>query len=104
MTILHPSFNAAGVVSRTRDNGIITGSAEYAADGLCVLTNLARSTMSKAGDQIITTGLGGVFPPEVLVGVIKELTPEASGKSMLAVIKPGADPRTVRHVFIITSY
>ena len=77
MTILHPSFNAAG---------------------------LARSTMSKAGDQIITTGLGGVFPPEVLVGVIKELTPEASGKSMLAVIKPGADPRTVRHVFIITSY
>ena len=104
MTILHPSFNAAGVVSRTRDNGIITGSAEYAADGLCVLTNLARNTMSKAGDQIITTGLGGVFPPDVLVGVIKELTPEASGKSMLAVIKPGADPRTVRHVFIITSY
>ena len=44
MTILHPSFNAAGVVSRTRDNGIITGSADYAADGLCVLTNLARST------------------------------------------------------------
>ena len=104
MTILHPSFNAAGVVSRTRDNGIITGSAEYAADGLCVLTNLARSTMSKAGDQIITTGLGGVFPPDVLVGVIKELTPEASGKSTLAVIQPGADPRTVRHVFIITNY
>lgn len=104
MTILHPSFNAAGVVSRTRDNGIITGSAEYAADGLCVLTNLARSTMSKAGDQIVTTGLGGVFPPDVLVGVIKELTPEASGKSTLAVIQPGADPRTVRHVFIITSY
>lgn len=104
MTILHPSFNAAGVVSRTRDNGIITGSADYAADGLCILSNLARSTLSREGDQVITTGLGGVFPPDVLVGVIKELTPEASGKSMLAVIKPGADPRTVRHVFIITSY
>ena len=107
MTILHPSFNAAGVVSRTRDNGIITGSADYAADaadGLCILSNLARSTLSKEGDQVITTGLGGVFPPDVLVGVIKELTPEASGKSTLAVIQPGADPRTVRHVFIITNY
>ena len=104
MTILHPSFNAAGVVSRTRDNGIITGSADYAAEGLCILSNLSRSTLTKANDQVITTGLGGVFPPDVLVGVIKELTPEASGKSMLAVIKPGADPRTVRHVFIITSY
>ena len=104
MTVLHPSFNAAGVVSRTRDNGIITGSADYAADGLCILSNLARSTLSREGDQVITTGLGGVFPPDVLVGVIKELTPEASGKSTLAVIQPGADPRTVRHVFIITNY
>ena len=104
MTILHPSFNAAGVISRTRENGIITGSADYAADGLCILSNLARSTLSREGNQVITTGLGGVFPPDVLVGVIKELTPEASGKSTLAVIQPGADPRTVRHVFIITNY
>ena len=46
MTILHPNFNAAGVVSRTRDNGIITGSADYAADGACVLTNLNRNTLT----------------------------------------------------------
>ena len=104
MTILHPSFNAAGVVSRTRDNGIITGSADYAAEGLCILSNLSRSTLTKANDQVITTGLGGVIPPDVLVGVVQELVPEASGKSTIAVIKPGADPRTVKHVFIITNY
>ena len=104
MTILNPSFNAAGVVSRTRDNGIITGSADYAAEGLCVLSNLSRSTLTKANDQVITTGLGGVFPPDVLVGVVQELVPEASGKSTIAVLKPGADPRTVKHVFIITNY
>ena len=104
MTILHPSFNAAGVVSRTRDNGIITGSEDYAAEGLCILSNLSRSTLTKANDQVITTGLGGVFPPDVLVGVVQELVPEASGKSTIAVLKPGADPRTVKHVFIITNY
>ena len=104
MTILHPSFNAAGVVSRTRDNGIITGSADYAAEGLCILSNLSRSTLTKANDQVITTGLGGVFPPDVLVGVVQELVPEASGKSTIAVLKPGADPSTVKHVFIITNY
>ena len=103
MTILHPSFNAAGVVSRTRDNGIITGSADYAAEGLCILSNLSRGTLTKANDQVITTGLGGVFPPDVLVGVVQELVPEASGKSTIAVLKPGADPRTVKHVFIITN-
>ena len=104
MTILHPSFNAAGVISRTRENGIITGSADYAADGQCVLTNLDRTTEARKGDQVITTGLGGVFPENLLVGTVQEVVPEQSGKSSSAVILPGADPRTVKHVFIVTEY
>jgi rod shape-determining protein MreC len=99
MTILHPSFNAAGVVSRNRENGIL-----YAPDGLCTLTNLERSTETRAGDQVITTGLGGVFPPDLLVGTVQDVVPEASGKSSIAVVRPGADPRTAKHVFIITAY
>ena len=104
MTILHPSFNAAGVVSRTRENGILNGNTTYAADGLCTLTNLERSTETRAGDQIITTGLGGVFPPDLLVGTVQDVVPEASGKSSIAVVRPGVDPRTAKHVFIITAY
>lgn len=104
MTILHPSFNAAGVISRTRENGIITGSADYAADSQCVLTNLDRTTEARKGDQVITTGLGGVFPANLLVGTVQEVVPEQSGKSSSAVILPGADPRTVKHVFIVTEY
>lgn len=104
MTILHPSFNAAGVISRTRENGIITGSADYAADSQCVLTNLDRATEARKGDQVITTGLGGVFPANLLVGTVQEVVPEQSGKSSSAVILPGADPRTVKHVFIVTEY
>lgn len=104
MTVLHPSFNAAGVVSRTRENGIINGNSEYAGEGLCTLVNLDRGTEAKVGDQVITTGLGGVFPPDVLLGTIRELVPEASGKSAIAVVEPGEDPRTVKHVFIITDY
>ena len=104
MTSLHPSFNAAGVISRTRENGIITGSADYAADGQCVLTNLDRATEARKGEQVITTGLGGVFPANLLVGTVQEVVPEQSGKSSSAVILPGADPRTVKHVFIITEY
>ena len=104
MTILHPSFNAAGVISRTRENGIITGSADYAADGQCVLTNLDRATEARKGDQVITTGLGGVSPANLLVGTVQEVVPEQSGKSSSAVILPGADPRTVKHVFIVTEY
>ena len=92
MTILHPSFNAAGVVSRTRENGIINGSTDYAADGLCTLTNLERSTETQMGDQVITTGLGGVFPPDLLVGTVQKVVPEISGKIFHCGGAPGCRP------------
>ena len=104
LTLLHPSFNAAGVVSRTRDNGILTGDAAYAAEGLCVFTDLSRESMASVGDEVITTGLGGVYPPDLLVGRILSIEPEASGTSVVAVIRPDADVLGVRHAFIITDY
>ena len=101
ITILSPSLNAAGVVSRTRDNGILTGSAEYASQGLCTFTNLSRDTQATVGDEIITTGLGGVFPADILVGTVEKLAPESSGKSMVAVVRPGQDIDSLKHVFVI---
>ena len=68
MTILHPSFNAAGVVSRTRENGILNGNTTYAPDGLCTLTKLERSTETRAGAPVIATGLGGGGAPGWRVG------------------------------------
>ena len=76
----------------------------FTIDHLKLLPGVYVSRKDRVGDQVITTGLGGVFPPDVLVGVVQELVPEASGKSTIAVLKPGADPRTVKHVFIITNY
>lgn len=104
LTILHPSFNAAGVISRTRDNGILSGSSAYAGQGQCVFTNLPRDTLASVGDETITTGLGGVYPPDILIGRVTELLPEASGKSVFAVIEPGVDVRSVKHVFVVTDY
>src|SRR5699024_9813146 len=101
-SILHPSFNAAGVVSRTWDNGIITGDAAYASEGQCVCTDLSRESMASVGDEIITTGLGGVYPPDILVGRIVSIEPEASGTSVVAVIQPDADVLGVEQAVIIT--
>ncbi len=52
MTILHPSFNAAGVVSRTRDNGIITGSADIA-----VFVSYGASKSASKHPELYGTGI-----------------------------------------------
>ncbi len=104
VTILSPSVKASGVVSRTRDNGTLTGSAEQAQQGQCLFTRLPRDTLATAGDQIITTGLGGMYPPDILVGTVKELVPESSGKSTTAIVEPGVEVDRITHVFVITNY
>ena len=104
VTILSPSVKASGVISRTRDNGTLTGSADRAQQGQCLFERLPRDTLATVGDQIITTGLGGMYPADILVGTVKELVPESSGKSTTAVVEPGVDVERVTHVFVITSY
>lgn len=104
MTILQPGSYAACVVSRTRDSGNLNGNAAYAPEGQCVLENLSRDTLATVGDEIITTGLGGEFPPNIRVGTIEEILPEESGKSSIAVIQPGADIYDTKHVFVITDF
>ncbi|MEG0395769.1 MAG: rod shape-determining protein MreC [Oscillospiraceae bacterium] len=104
ITIIDPTLNAAAIVSSTRDTGIVTGDAEYAAMGKCVMTNLSRETMATEGDLVTTTGLGGVFPKNIIVGAIEEIMPEISGKSMVAIIQPNAKISTLTMAFVITEY
>ena len=104
LSVLSPSFNAAGVISRTRENGILTGSTDYAFDGKCIFTNLSRDTLATSGDAVITTGLGEVYPPDIAIGTVEELVPEASGKTTTAVIAPGDEIDNVRQVFVITEW
>lgn len=104
MSILQPGSYVACIVSRTRDSGNLNGDSAYAAAGQCVLENLSRDTLAVVGDEVITTGLGGEFPPDIRVGTVSELVPEESGKSTIAVIEPGADINNTKHVFVIIDY
>ena len=52
----------------------------------------------------VTTDEKKVDSKNTTGGAILETGTEASGKSSIAVVRPGADPRTAKHVFIITAY
>lgn len=104
ITVIDPTLNAAAIISRTRDTGVISGDAQYAPMGKCIMTNLPRETMATSGDLVTTTGLGGVFPKDIIVGAIDELFPETSGKSLVAVIEPNEDVEHIKMAFVITDF
>ena len=104
VTILDPSVNISCLVSRTRDNGMLTGDSALSQNGFCTLTLLPRETMAVQGDDVVTTGHGGLFPGGLPIGVVQEVLPDASGKSMYAVIQPSVDIERVRTVVVIINY
>ena len=101
VTILNPTLNVSGMVSRTRDNGLVTGHDQLAGEGLCLMNNLPRSTQAAVGDEVITTGMGEVFPADLLIGRITDIETEASGQSMQAKIQPGEDIASIRQVLVL---
>ena len=103
-TILSPSVSVACFVSSTRDTGIVCGDSIYSNDGKTIIKYLPKNTKAKIGDIISTTGMGEVFPKDLLVGEIESIHTDTSGNYNYAIVKPACDIAEVKNVFVIKNY
>jgi rod shape-determining protein MreC len=53
------------------------------------------------GQAVFTSGLGGVFPKNLLVGEVTEVVADNYGLTKTAYIKPAADFYEIQHVIIV---
>ena len=103
-TILDVMLEISSYDSRTKDIGITTGRIDLAEEGLCQLTLLQRESGASAGDIVITSNVGGLYPKDLVIVTIREVRTESHGISLYAVIEPAVDVRTVKDVLVITSF
>lgn len=103
-TILNPNTNASAYEIRTRETGVIGGSIELAAQGLCRMSYLkeGKGTAISVGGIVCTAGTGGVYPPRLIIGTVTEIKTDASDIAPFAVIRPEVDVSELRDVFVIT--
>lgn len=88
MLVIDPNHAVPVMVTRTGLRGIAHGTGD--ADQL-VVPNLPLSSDVRAGDQLVTSGLGGRFPAGFPVGTITALKHDPSGMFMEALVKPAAE-------------
>ncbi len=103
-TILDPSLNISVYEIKARENGYSGTTAALSHDGLCRMSGLSKDTAVSPGGIVCTSGLGGVFPRDLVVGNVVNVKDEDLDVSVYAVIEPGADVRTINDVFVITSF
>jgi len=85
------------IVQRTRDIGVIEGQP----DGELFLHYIPRTSDIKAGDKLISSGLGRIYPKGISVGEIIKVSDEKFKLYKFAEVKPSVDFRKLEEVLVI---
>ena len=97
MLIDHPGFKTGGMLKSSRINGIIAGGG---AERVKILY-LPVDADIKVGEEVVTSGLSGIFPEGILIGKISSVQKSKTGLYQYAFIKPAADPYIQEEVLCI---
>lgn len=103
-TILSPEIKVGAIDKNTSYSGVITGSAEYCDKNLTLLTKIPSENKIKEGDLVTTSGVGGLFPQNIVIGKVKELSYDDYDASKFAVIEPYEDIRKTTNVLVLTDF
>lgn len=104
ITVVDADLELGGLVARTDSAAILEGDFALMGEGKLKLTYLPENTQLLSGDQVLTSGMGGVYPSGLVVGTIDEVLTELSGMGRYAIISPSAELDELRQVFIITRF
>lgn len=103
-TVLSPDTKAAAVDKQSGDNGIISGNAALCDKNQTQLTKIAENNKIKEGDIVVTSGTGGVYPKNLIVGKVKKLSFNSYDTTRYALIEPYEDIRTITAAAVITAF
>lgn len=102
ITIVDSRSAAAGVIERSRDQGIVQGANDPdSTKPLCRLEFLPNDADLIPGDTVLSSSLGGIYPKGIIIGEVLEVIYE-SGTVAHALVTPSVDFRRIEEVLIIT--
>ncbi|WP_042475027.1 rod shape-determining protein MreC [Bacillus ndiopicus] len=65
-----------------------------------ILKRINPSFEVEVGKQVVSSGLGGIFPKGILIGEVTEVTTEDFGLTKMAYVKPSADFSMLENVIV----
>jgi rod shape-determining protein MreC len=90
------SSGVAGVVQRSRAQGMVLGGAQAALD----LVYVPRYSDVMHGDRVVTSGLDGIFPRGFGIGQVSSITEEPDGAQTIH-LEPELDYASLEEVLIL---
>ena len=102
--ITDSSIEIGGKLARNDVAAILEGDFALMTEAKLKLSFLPEDTDLLAGDQVVTSGRGGVYPSDLVVGHVESVRTEPDGVSRYAVVIPAVTFSELKQVFVITDF
>ena len=103
-TILDTDSSLGARVFRTGEVTVAMGDLALMETGRLKLSYLEGESSLINGDLIVTSGLGGYYPSQLVIGSVEEIRTDDNGLTRYAVLAPKTDLDSLSEVFVITSF
>jgi rod shape-determining protein MreC len=97
LLILDGNSAVDGYIQRSRARGVLVGLGLE----LCLLKYVQRNEDVQVGDQVISSGMGGVFPKGLHVGTVQEVVRGSSGLFQRVEVKPAVNFSRLEEVLVV---
>lgn len=87
-----------------KESGVVTSDIQFANSGKVKMLYLTRDTEVQPGPIITTSGAGGVFPGDLLIGRVDSVERSNADSSYYAILTPYVDVTEVTDVFVVTDF
>jgi rod shape-determining protein MreC len=95
-----PKSAIDAVIQRTGARGVLRG-IDGANRYICRIDYLLRKEKVKQGDLVVTSGVAGVFPKDLVVGRISKVTKRTHGLYQEVEVTPSVDFSSLRELLVI---
>lgn len=103
-SISDPSVNVAAYEIRTGELGYVSSSYDTAVNGGCRLSGLDKSTGISKGGIVCTSGTGGIFPKDLIIGTVSAVEQSSTDLTSYATLNLAVDSKDIHDCFVITAF
>lgn len=102
--ILSEDVNVSAVVPARGESGVISSDVTSASAGLLRMSYLSSDTQVQPGDIVTTSGAGGTYPEDIIIGEVQSVQKAENDISYYAVVKPYEDLTDIQEAFVVIDF
>jgi len=103
-TLIDTESSIGARVFRTGDVAVAEGDFALMSENRLRLGYLPADAAMQVGDLVVTSGLGGYYPSDLVIGYVTEIKTEDNGLAQYGIVRPEVRLDELEQVFVITDF